>query len=216
VNCVRDVIPILQRLGSDTYVEYLMDFYHAGLSRFGEQWCYADITTVLLAVSRLIQPRKYLEIGVRRGRSMAMVAASSPQCEIVGFDLWIRDYYGVENPGAQFVRDELHRIGYAGNVEFVNGNSHRTVKEYLRSHPNDYFDLITVDGDHSKYGASLDLKDVLPRLSIGGIVVFDDISHPCHLYLRKVWKRYVADQPRFAAWEYTELGYGVAIGIRKY
>ena len=33
--------------------------------------------------------RDYLEIGVRRGRSMAMVASQAPDCSMLGFDLWV-------------------------------------------------------------------------------------------------------------------------------
>lgn len=216
VACVRKVIRVLHLLEPDPYVHYLLAYYQAGLSRFGENWRYADITTVLLAVSQLIQPKNYLEIGVRRGRSMAMVAATCPKCDIVGFDLWAPDYAGIDNPGSDFVKKELIRVGHQGKVHFVNGDSHQTIRRYFKSHPNDFFDLITVDGNHSQFGASLDLRDVLPRLKIGGIVVFDDIVQPRLEYLRNVWRRFVADQPRFATWEYTELGYGIAVGIRKY
>ena len=40
-------------------------------------------------LARELQPETYLEVGVRRGFSMAMVAARSPQVEIYGFDLWV-------------------------------------------------------------------------------------------------------------------------------
>ena len=214
--CLQQVIQILRKLEPDSYVRYLLAYYEAGLSRFGEHWRYADITTALLAASQLIRPEHYLEIGVRRGRSMAMVAATCPEVEIVGFDMWVENYGDMENPGLDFVRSELRKVGFKGRVEFVSGDSHRTVPEYFREHPDAYYDLITVDGDHSLRGASLDLRDVLPRLKIGGAIVFDDIGSPQASYLKDVWRRYVASQPRFASWEFDELGFGIAIGIRKY
>ncbi|MDD5131489.1 MAG: class I SAM-dependent methyltransferase [bacterium] len=214
--CIREVITLLKRLEPDQYVEYLLGYYEAGLERFKNQWRYADITTALLSVSQLLQPQNYLEIGVRRGRSMAMVAATCPQCRIIGFDMWMEDYGNAQNPGPDFVKKELKKVGFQGKVQFVDGDSHRTVKEYLRSHPDEYYDLITVDGDHSLRGASLDLRDVLPRLKVGGAVIFDDIVQPHIEYLQNVWQRYVAGQMRFATWEYKDLGYGIAVGIRKY
>lgn len=213
-DCVRHVIRVLQQLEPDDYVRYLSAYYDAALSRFGDHWRYADITTVLLAASQLIRPTRYLEIGVRRGRSMAVVAATCPECQIIGFDLWVAGYGSADNPGPDLVRKELGKVGHKGTVEFVSGDSHKTLPRYLKQHHDMYFDLITVDGDHSIHGASLDLRDVLPRLCRGGCIVFDDIAHPLAPGLAQVWHRFVASDSHFATWEFTELGYGVGLGIR--
>jgi len=212
---LRGVIQILECLEPDDYVRYLLAYYEAGLERFGDLWRYADIATVLVAAARLIRPRNYLEIGVRRGRSMAMVAATCPDCDIVGFDLWARDYAGMSNPGPDFVRAEIKKLGYSGRMELISGDSHETLPRFFSEHRDAFFDLVTVDGDHSKKGAERDLRDVLPRLKVGGIIVFDDICHPLHPYLAKVWQRVVVSDSRFATWQFAELGYGVAFAIRK-
>lgn len=94
---------------------------------------------------------------------MAMVAAQRPHCYIAGFDLWIRDYAGMPNPGEEFVRGELARVGYAGSAEFFVGDSRETVPRYVREHPDRYFDLITVDCDHSRAGARVDELAALYR-----------------------------------------------------
>jgi len=78
-----------------------------------------------------------------------------------------------------------------------------------------FFDLITVDGDHSEWGAEQDLRQVYQRLKIGGVLVFDDICHPLHPYLAGVWQRAVATDRRFATWQFAELGYGVALAVRR-
>lgn len=215
-DCLKQVIDVMRQLDPDDYTKYLLSYFNAGLSHFGKQWCYADITTVLLAACRLIHPKNYLEIGVRRGRSMAMVASTCPECDIVGFDMWSQDYAGIKNPGPDFVRKEIIKVGYRGNVEFISGNSHETVPAYLKQHTDYYFDLITVDGDHTESGAARDLRDVMPRLKIGGVLVFDDITHPKHPNLLKIWSKYVGSNPHFSCWEYRELGYGVALAVRKY
>jgi len=212
---LRGVIQILECLEPDDYVRYLLAYYRAGLERFGDAWRYSDILTVLLAAAKLIRPRNYLEIGVRRGRSMAMVAANLPECDIVGLDLWTPDYAGMSNPGPDFVRAEMKKIGYAGRLELIAGNSHDTLPRFFSEHTSAYFDLVTVDGDHSRRGAEQDLRDVLPRVKIGGIIVFDDICHPLHPYLATVWQRVIAKDSRFATWQFAELGYGVAFAIRK-
>jgi predicted O-methyltransferase YrrM len=213
-GCLRQAMRIISRLEPDDYLRYLVAYYQAGLARFGDAWRYADIVTVLLASAQLTQPRRYLEIGVRRGRSMAMVAATCPSCELVGFDLWTPDYAGMPNPGPDFVRVEMQKAGHTGLLDLIGGDSHTTVPHYLQMHPNQFFDLITVDGDHSALGAEQDLRAVLPRLTVGGVIVFDDISHPMHLYLADVWQRVVVSDKRFAPWQFTEIGYGVAFAVR--
>jgi len=213
--CLRQTIGVIEQLEPDDYIRYLLAYYQTGLERLGEAWRYADITTVLVAAAQLLQPQHYLEIGVRRGRSMAMVAATCPKCEMVGFDMWMPDYAGIPNPGPDFVRAELAKLGYIGRLELISGNSHKTLPGYFREHPKTYFDLITVDGDHTERGAERDLYDVLPRLKVGGVLVFDDINHPLHPYLAKVWYRVVAGAAQFVTWQFTELGYGVALAVRR-
>jgi predicted O-methyltransferase YrrM len=186
--------------------------YSWGQKKFGPHWRYADVLTVLRAASTLIGPAAYLEIGVRRGRSAAMVGATCPQCAIYGFDLWLPDYAGAPNPGPDFVRSELRAVGHRGSVELISGDSRKTVPAFLRQHPDLYFDLINVDGDHSVLGAASDLANTLPRLKVGGIVVFDDISSAPRL--RRVWRKNIERNRRYMSWEFTESRYGVAAAVR--
>lgn len=187
-------------------------FYRLAQAQFGRHFRYADLTTTLWAAASLIRPAAYLEIGVRRGRSACVVGATSPACSLVGFDLWVDGYAGVPNPGADFVQGELRAVGHQGDVELVSGDSRRTVPAFLKQHPEAFFDLITVDGDHTTLGAAIDLANVLPRLKVGGIVLFDDIVQTPPL--RRVWDRLVKRDSRYATWEYTDDGDGVAAAIR--
>lgn len=206
---------VLDVLSPDAYVDFVRNFYKAGLTNIGPSWVYADINTVLMGLARRLGAENYLEIGVRRGRSMAMVASQVPDCRIVGFDMWVDDYAGMENPGPAHVRDELKRVGYAGSLKFIDGDSKDTVPAYFAAHPNEYFDLITVDGDHSTEGARRDLRNVIPRLKIGGALVFDDISNQSHPTLASVWRSEVEDDSRFASYSFAEVGFGVGFAIRR-
>jgi hypothetical protein len=58
--------------------------------------------------------------------------------------------------------------------------------------------------------------DVLPRLAIGGAIVFDDIAHPAHPELNGVWQSLVVNDDRFSSWSFRDAGYGVGFAIRKY
>jgi predicted O-methyltransferase YrrM len=211
---VRSAAQILEKLSSDSYLEFVKRFYRAGLETFGDNWVYADINTVLIGLTQRLRIDSYLEIGVRRGRSMAMVTTSSPECRIVGFDLWIADYAGMDNPGPDYVKKELARLGYHGDLELVAGDSRQTVPDWFGKHPEEFFDLITVDGDHSTEGANTDLENVLPRLKIGGALVFDDISNQSHANLAAVWKEFLARHTNLSGYSFTEVGFGVGFAIR--
>ncbi|MBM3514869.1 MAG: class I SAM-dependent methyltransferase, partial [Alphaproteobacteria bacterium] len=168
---LAEALDLMKRLTPDDYTMYLNDFYRAGEQRFGSSWRYADIVTVLLCLSDTLKPRTYLEIGVRRGRSAAAVASKSPYCAMFLFDKWVTNYAGMDNPGPTFVQDELKKIGYQGAASFIDGDSHKTLPAFFAKNATAAFDLITVDGDHSEAGAAQDLRDVLPRLAVGGAVV---------------------------------------------
>jgi predicted O-methyltransferase YrrM len=203
------------RLTPDAYSRYITEFRNEGVRKFGHDWRYLDIVDIVAASALLIQPESYLEIGVRRGRSMSTAAAAAPKCALYGFDMWMADYAGMENPGPDFVRSELKRVGHRGSVEFTDGDSHATLPKFFAAQPERSYSIIVVDGDHGDEGALQDLRDVLPRLAVGGVVIFDDISHPMHPNLRAIWRQAVTETPfPMQTFEYASLGYGVAFGIR--
>lgn len=207
---------LLERLTPDDYSRYLISYYDTGINRFGDYWGFSDIVTVVMTLAKVLNPRRYLEIGVRSGRTACAVASITPDCNLTLFDMWIQDYAGMPNPGPDFVRSELARVGHRGSCQFIDGDSHETLPVYFQRNPRISFDLITVDGDHTDEGAAQDLHDVLPKLAIGGAVVFDDICHPSHPGLREVWNRSVCRDKRFSSCTYDDAGYGVGFAIRKW
>jgi predicted O-methyltransferase YrrM len=186
-------------------------YYQLGQAKYGKYWRFADLLTLLWACATLNPPQSYLEIGVWRGRSAAVVGAVQPNCEIYGFDLWVPDYIGIENPGPDFVRGELEKTGHSGKLELVSGDSRETLPAFLQRNPDLYFDLITIDGTKSPSGFALDMAHALPRLKVGGIVVSDDIG--LFPRLRRVWSRATGDG-RYETWQSSTGGFGVSIAIR--
>ena len=205
LDTLRALTPSDFHMGQQIYLEW-------GEARYGQFWTVANLATTLWAAARLLQPKTYLEIGVQRGRSAAVVGAVSPDCAIYGFDLWIEDYAGTSNPGPDFVRGELARVGHRGGVTLVSGDSRRTLPKFLAAHPDLYFDLITVDGDKSVGGIASDFASSLPRLKVGGIVVFDDLA--VKPVLRRIWNRVIREDRRYVEWECDNGTHGVAAAIR--
>ncbi len=210
-QAVSFVIGLIDKLTPTQEIAEQQAYYRFARAQFGPHFRDADLTTTLWAAAMLIRPTSYLEIGVRRGRSAAVVAAMCPDCAIFGFDLWMSDYAGAPNPGPDFVRKELLAVGHHGSVELISGDSSKTVSPFLQQCPDLFLDLITVDGDHSVLGAATDLANVLPRLKVGGIVIFDDVRAP---NLQRAWDQLVKRDSRYVTWECAASGRGIAAAIR--
>jgi predicted O-methyltransferase YrrM len=133
-----------------------------------------DIRTLLSYLANKFEPKNYLEIGVRRGFSMAMVAARCPECDIYGFDLWKANYAGVPNPGPEFVEQEIKRFNHTSKLALISGDTAITLEAFFDDNPDLEFDLMLVD----KEGPLNDLRLCLPRLAKGGYLVTDDLNMP--------------------------------------
>jgi predicted O-methyltransferase YrrM len=154
-----------------------------------------EIRSALRAVANAMRPRSYLEIGTRRGWSLAQVLCESPDARAYCFDQWVDGYAAIENPGPEFVRLEMKKAApqHRGTIRFVSGNSHDTLPVFFQGVPLEEreiedlsvvragedaprsFDLITVDGDHTALGTWWDVTDILPFVAIGGAIVLDDL-----------------------------------------
>lgn len=161
-----------------------------------------DVRTVLYGLAKSIKPRRYLEIGVRRGHSMAMVFHAHPECNVVGFDAWIEGYGGIENPGPDFVREQMELVGHTGTLKLVSGRTSETLKSKARGK----FDIILVDGDHSSEGTAADVKICLKRMSDRCVLVIDDLHAEA---VRAAWEQIKCMIP--AGFEAVELSSEVGI-----
>src|SRR3990172_5359993 len=122
-STLEAVIEILSRLEQDELIDFTLRYYREGLRRYGTDWGFMDQLTVLHAASSLIGPQDYLEIGVLRGRSLAVVASRSPECRLYGFDLWAAEYAGLSNLGVEHVKSQLHRVGHKASATLQAGES---------------------------------------------------------------------------------------------
>lgn len=218
VDTKRTLAELFNRMDADPYARRLADGYARGAARFKDAWRYVDLWSVLYAFGRLAGPKRYLEIGTRRGHSLAAVLAGcrdggSPAPSVVSCDVWVQSYAGAENPGPTFVAGQMKRIGFDVKIEFLSGSSHELLPPFLRQ-SGEPFDLMTVDGDHSREGARADLLDVVGHLRLGGLLAFDDIHHPQHTYLGQVWREVMNHRPGFETYENPRNGTGIAAAIR--
>ena len=205
------LLDIWQRIECDKYLVQTAQALETAIEQDTPYW---DLCCVLAAYADLCDPKRYLEIGVRRGRSAATVAAFCPDIELYLFDMWYPNYAGVPNPGPDFVRSQLEGVGHRGPVHVVSGRSQETIPAFFadQSHPQTLA-LITVDGDHRDAGAREDLENVIPHLAPGGMLVFDDIVHPDYATLHTTWQDVVTPHTSLCIRENVSDATGTAIAV---
>lgn len=145
----------------------------------------------LQELAKKYKPKRYLEIGVREGASLKAVLNEYLPNRVALCDNWGSNYGGtgcgnhnhiwrliVKYPDSQ----KIHVI-------FLDGDSHDKIPELIKKRYK--FDLITVDGDHSYNGAMSDLVMCWELLTDGGLLVFDDVIHKDHMYLRNCIESFI-------------------------
>ena len=158
------------------------------------------------------KPRTILEIGTRTGISLCQLLSAyidHSQIErIVCCDLF--------NDGFISPALVMHNLKLVGvpqatidKVEFFVGDSKLMVPAIQGK-----FDYILVDGDHSKEGARIDLDNVYPLITEGGVIVFDDIG-PDGMDLLDVWQAFMYKHTEEFVWEENINGKGLAWAIKK-
>lgn len=211
----RHLLNIFSTLHNDPVDAWRADFLRTGLALYGPDWDFLDNLCVTHSFARLARPKRVLEIGVRTGMCTAAVAAVCPDAELHLIDLWMEGYGGQHNAGEAFVQKQLVACGHRGPVHFHSGDSHAQLPALFAAQPELRFDLILVDGDHTESGAYQDLRDTLPRLAPGGLLVFDDVAHSAYRHLLPLWRACILQLgTAVRPMEYLDHGHGVAFALR--
>jgi hypothetical protein len=154
----------------------------------GDRWAIYD---ALEDICRQAPPTAYLEIGVSHGDSLRVVLNQCEPKYITLNDEWGSDSGGQSLGGHGHITALLSELKYGGRATYLDGSSHDQLPRHFFTR---FYDLITVDGDHSENGAWLDLLDAWPLLAPGGYIVFDDVAPDFfHPYLLELWERFCHD-----------------------
>jgi glycosyltransferase involved in cell wall biosynthesis/SAM-dependent methyltransferase len=205
------VYALISKLTTDQWLNLDLQKYFAKQENISNWF---DSVSFLNWYAHSFKPRNYLEVGVRRGRSIAQVLVESPDAEVYGFDMWISDYADAPNPGPEFVMEELGKLNIKKLPTLIMGDSHETLPLFFAD-PNkpQEFDLINIDGDHSYDGAKLDLEIAFAHLAPGGALLFDDIRHNGCPELGPLWNEFKAKFPDYIFIE-DYSGTGTGIGFK--
>lgn len=139
------------------------------------------------------------ELGVRDGINFMRMIEHKPSFA-VGVDVW-RDTGNMGQNDLAYPQDRLDKQYHDviektiehPNVKILREFTHEAVKHF----PDEFFDLVYIDADHSYAGASRDIEDWWPKVISGGFFLGDDYrSHKTRTGVRFGVRK--------AVWEHCE------------
>ena len=107
-----------------------------------------------------------LEVGSYEGRSSIWFGQNFPNSKITCVDIFIRNKEKIFDAN-------INEVKLQKRIKKIKGHSYNALKSI-----NDKFDIIYIDAGHTAQEAITDLCLSWPMLKIGGILIFDDYSHP--------------------------------------
>ena len=142
-------------------------------------------------------PRAYLEFGIQNAQAAAVVSAACPGVEIYGIDSWQASNNRCSVPPPDYVASMLRRVGYRGYMRFVSGDACTAFRRLQDSSVGPLLlDFALVRGDMFGADVTQQLKNLVPHMAPGGMVVFTCASTDS---FQRVWSEM---QARFAQFTY--------------
>lgn len=119
------------------------------------------------------------EIGVFESQNFRRLLAGHPKI-IVGIDSWTRDG-NIGHNDSDYTQERMDAQCEYFKTLMLQFPSVRLYREYsyeaVKHFPDEYFDLIYIDGDHSYDGVRQDLEDWWPKVKKGRFFTGDDYSY---------------------------------------
>lgn len=132
-------------------------------------WTGSNYYQLYAALTKIVKPKRMLEVGVRLGFSAIAMLAGHPIEDITGIDneRMIKD-------SQRLAKENILFTGFNRKLDMYVGQSNYVL---LR---NEFkpFDLIHIDGEHTKLTAMLDIWSAWRFLRYGGTMVVDDAQQP--------------------------------------
>ena len=119
-----------------------------------------------------------LEIGFNAGHSACTMLNAHKDVTITSFD--IGHHYLGNKKGDDYGKyaHEFINGRFPGKLELILGDSKKTIPEFGKDNPNEKFDLIFIDGNHSYVGAKTDIENCKQLAHKDTIVILDDHIGP--------------------------------------
>lgn len=122
--------------------------------------------------------QRICEIGVRRGYNFEKMIEHGPKVA-VAIDIWKRDGNMGRND-RNFTQEQLDGQHDRFKARVADRPFAQILREYsfdaVKRFPDNYFDLVYVDADHTYEGISRDIADWYPKVKRGKFLLGDDYS----------------------------------------
>lgn len=114
------------------------------------------------------------EIGFNAGHS-AMVMLLGRDKTPINFTIFDLEEHAYVKPCFEYIQSSFSHV----NFEYVKGDSTITIPEWINTNKDLMYtyDLVHVDGGHSTYCISNDMKNADLLVKINGIIIIDDTNH---------------------------------------
>ncbi|KEQ31802.1 O-methyltransferase [Pedobacter antarcticus] len=142
---------LLQRIDRETNLKVLMPRMLSGHYQ----------GRVLSMLSKLVNPRRILEIGTFTGYATLCLAEGLTDDGI----LYTLD---INEELEDRVREYFEEAGYTGSIQYILGDASKSLSEI-----DETFDLVFIDADKKNNGTYYDL--VFDRLRPGGLIIVDNV-----------------------------------------
>jgi predicted O-methyltransferase YrrM len=169
VATIFNTMRILKRLNpGDTYLEAYKGHLSRNPGKFFDTYC------LLWQIGAEVAPGRILEIGTRTGISLCQLLSSYVDINVIQRVVSIDPYDHFTSPA--LVRANLKYLNIpTDKMEFIVGKSQDELPKLYES--GERFNLILVDGDHSREACRNDMELSHKLLEPGGIMLVDDLSN---------------------------------------
>ncbi|MBM3418918.1 MAG: class I SAM-dependent methyltransferase [Bacteroidetes bacterium] len=145
-------------------------------------WIDAEIIRTLLSSNNeTLTPRLALEIGVHRGKSAILFLLSPSIQKLVAVDLFENQLANVDKSGSGRLNEFLENIKKfqidSSKVEIISTDSTLLTPEEIQA-KYQFFNIIHIDGGHTKMVVLHDLNLSGQILSSSGVIIVDDFLRP--------------------------------------
>lgn len=127
------------------------------------------------------------EIGFNAGHSTMLMLLGRDQSSLI-FTIFDIGHHAYTRPTLEYMKTKFSHV----NFEYIEGDSTVTMPEWISNHEDTIgkYDVVHVDGGHSEYCISNDMKNADVLVKVYGIIIIDDtnsetINSYVDLYLSK-------------------------------
>lgn len=154
-----------------------------------DSWCSSEKISLIMDLVLLEKPKSCVEIGVFSGSSLLPVAATLKylkQGKVYAIDAWSNDesirHLSADDPNKKWWKNLKMNDVYKSFTAMANDFKINSVCKIIKNSSKiavdeiKTIDFLHIDGNYSEQGSYEDVKLYLPKVKIGGYVLFPNIN----------------------------------------